>query len=86
MTTTWNPKTTVNSDSVSIDDIKIEFKRTIRVPDNKQVSELPPGLGNFALYKVADHARKLPETMAAKGGIFLPMYRECYAYIAACLS
>lgn len=77
MASTWNPTTTVNRDSISIDDIVISFQRTIRVSDSKEISQLPPGLGAFNIYKVADYASKLPETMAAKGGIFLPMYRKC---------
>lgn len=73
MVSTWNPTTTVNRESISIDDIIISFQRTIRVPDNKETSQLPPSLGRFNVYKVADYANKLSETMAAKGGIFLPM-------------
>lgn len=68
--------TTVHDESITIDDITIEFKRTIRVPDNEKVFQLPPNLGKSSLHKVSDYASKLPETMAAKGGIFLTMYRK----------
>ena len=56
--------------------VTIRFKRTVRVPDNNQVSKLPPSLGNFPLYKVKDYADKLPTEMAQKGGLFLPIYRK----------
>lgn len=72
----WEPVVTITNDAVKIDDIVIKFKRTIRVPDNKQVSQLPPDVGNFPLLEVKDYANKMSETMRAKGGIFLPMYRK----------
>lgn len=56
-------------------DLDISFQRTIRVPDGKGDSELPPGRGTFPLYSVETYAEKLPKEMAAKGGLFLPMYR-----------
>ncbi|TID22443.1 hypothetical protein E2P81_ATG11546 [Venturia nashicola] len=76
MAPSWNPKPTVDGDSITIDDIRIRFKRTILVPDNQKVSQLPPGLGNFSLHQVSDYVGKLPETMELKGGIFLPMYQR----------
>lgn len=72
----WVPTFSINGDKVKIDDVNIEFERTIRVPDNNQISELPPSLGNFPLKYVGDHATTMSETMVAKGGIFFPMYRE----------
>lgn len=56
--------------------INITFKRTVRVADNNRANYLPPFLGNFPLYKVKDYTKKLPAAMAAKGGVFLPMYRK----------
>lgn len=56
--------------------LEISFQRTIRVPDGKGDSELPPSMGSFPLYSVAQYKNKLPKTMALKGGLFLPMYRE----------
>jgi hypothetical protein len=74
--TTWTPKVSV-SEGVTIDDLTITFRRTIRVPDNKNASGLPPNEGIFPLFKIKDYARKLPLSMAQKGGMFIPMYREC---------
>ena len=60
--------------------LTISFRRTIRVPDNEKVSELPPDLGKFPLYRVGDYADNMPVTMAKKGGVFLPMYRKLIHY------
>jgi len=57
--------------------LEISFQRTIRVPDNGHHSDLPPGMGKFPLYSVANNKNKLPADMALKGGLFLPMYRKC---------
>lgn len=58
--------------------LRITFQRTIRVPDNSHgSSELPPSMGTLPLYSVANHKDSLPQQMAVKGGLFLPMYREC---------
>jgi hypothetical protein len=73
--TPWTPKVSV-SEGVTIDDLTITFRRTIRVPDNKNTSGLPPDEGIFPLFKIQDYARKLPLSMAQKGGMFIPMYRE----------
>lgn len=54
----------------------IAFERTIRVPDNRNVNNLPPGLGEFPLYKVEDYNDRLPRDMSAKQGLFMPIYRE----------
>ncbi|KAF5661549.1 integral membrane protein [Fusarium circinatum] len=73
--TPWTPKVTV-SEGVTIDDLTITFRRTIRVPDNKNTSGLPPDKGAFPLFKIQDYARKLPLSMAQKGGMFIPMYQR----------
>jgi hypothetical protein len=56
--------------------LKISFRRTVRVPDNADRSELPPDLGAFPLYKVNDYAKTLPAGIVAKGGVFMPMYSK----------
>lgn len=58
------------------DDLHITFERTIRVPDNQQTSYLPPDLGTFPLKPVSKFTSKLCPSMAAKGGVFFPMYRK----------
>lgn len=59
--------------------LDISFQRTIRVPDGQDSSELPPSMGTFPLYPVSSYGKQLPEAMAAKGGVFLPMYRKSRA-------
>jgi len=59
------------------EDLFIAFHRTIRVPDNGQTLDLPPSLGIFPLKPMSQYATKLAPAMAAKGGLFLPMYRKC---------
>lgn len=56
--------------------LTLTLHRTIRVPDNRDVSSLPPSLGQFPLFRVRDHAARLPPDMAAKGGLFFPMYQR----------
>ena len=57
------------------DDLRISFRRTIRVPDNHQTSCLPPDLGAFPLKPISGYANKITAEMVAKGGLFFPMYR-----------
>lgn len=59
------------------EDLRISFRRTIRVPDNQQTSLLPPDLRTYPLLSVNQHAGKMKAEMVAKGGLFFPMYRKC---------
>ncbi len=58
------------------EELKISFRRTVRVPDNSSSSQLPPDLGSFPLHKVQDFADTLPGNVVGKGGIFMPVYRK----------
>lgn len=49
----------------------MSLRRTIRGPENKKSFELPPDLGTFPIYSVSDYKDQLPESLAAKGGVFL---------------
>lgn len=80
-----NPKWRCSTDGPSINvnhlerhgfQLRIHFMRTVRVPDNKSASKLPPDLGRFALFKIQDYAANLPTQMVAQGGLFFPMYRK----------
>lgn len=60
-------------------DLKISFRRTIRVPNQDDSSTLlPPDLGGFPLFPVdkgyCDDLLELPERLRAKGGILFPMH------------
>ncbi len=54
---------------------EIEFQRTLRIPDDNQEYDLPPGLGKFPLGHVDDYKDKVPESWVQHGGVFLPMYQ-----------
>ncbi|KIL92243.1 hypothetical protein FAVG1_04651 [Fusarium avenaceum] len=71
----WDPTSDVGED-ICIDDLTITLKRTVRVPDNDQIKALPPDLGSFPQFKVDDYAESLPDNMARKEGLFLPMYQR----------
>lgn len=67
---------TIRVSSINAGRVDISFQRTVRVPDNQGQSGLPPSMGTFPLYPIANYHDTLPEYMAAKGGIFFPMYRK----------
>lgn len=54
---------------------RIDFQRTLRIPDDNREYPLPPGLGRFPLAHVDDYAERLPETWRRHGGVFLPIYQ-----------
>ncbi|KAK7967865.1 uncharacterized protein PG986_002142 [Apiospora aurea] len=55
--------------------LKIQFMRTIRVPDNTtETLKLPPGLGRFALSQVSKYEDNLPINVSARGGVFFIMH------------
>jgi hypothetical protein len=72
----WVPTRQLANNELHIDDLEISFQRTLRVPDNHESSHLPPSFGKFPVYEVKDYKHKLPRKIAAKGGLFLPMYRK----------
>ncbi|KAJ0335267.1 hypothetical protein COL922a_009470 [Colletotrichum nupharicola] len=55
--------------------LDIHLNRTIRVPDNRDTNSLPPGLGQFPLFKIRDYPG-MPKDILEKGGIFFPMYQR----------
>ncbi|KUJ10777.1 ubiquitin-domain-containing protein [Mollisia scopiformis] len=56
--------------------LDISLRRTIRVPDNDQAYLLPPDCGAFPIYSVNRFKHQLPNDMAEKGGLFIPMYER----------
>lgn len=76
------PTVKLKDELVVIDsNLKISFRRTIRVPDNDQTSFLPPNLGAFPLERTSKYADQLPGQILAKGGLFLRMYRTLFVVI-----
>ena len=53
-------------------ELRIEFQRTLRIPDDNRSYHLPPGLGEFPLYRVDDYPDNLPNTWEEHGGVFFP--------------
>ncbi len=54
---------------------RIEFQRTLRIPDDNREHYLPPGLGSFPLNHVDDYSGRAPTTWKDHGGVFFPMYQ-----------
>ncbi|KAF2404527.1 hypothetical protein EJ06DRAFT_207924 [Trichodelitschia bisporula] len=61
-------------------DLKVSFHRTLRIPEDAKTHSLPASLGRFPLNNIAPYAGKLKasglQAMAAKGGVFFPMYQR----------
>jgi hypothetical protein len=55
--------------------LRVTFQRTLRIPDDGRTYPLPPGLGAFPLRHVDDHAKSVPPSWQAHGGVLLPMYQ-----------
>src|SRR5262245_5598604 len=55
--------------------LRINFQRTLRIPDDGKAYPLPPGLGEFPLRHVDDFARSVPANWMERGGVMLPMYQ-----------
>ena len=62
--------------------LRVEFQRTLRIPDDEKSYPLPPGLGRFPLRHVDDFAERVPETWLRHGGVMLPMYQAEAMWLA----
>lgn len=60
----------------------LSFQRTLRIPDDNRAHALPPGLGDFPLHHVDDHAERLPSRWRDHGGVFMPMYQAEAVWIS----
>ncbi len=57
-------------------EFRLDFQRTLRIPDDNRGYPLPPGLGRFPIEHVDDYAGTLPEQWRRHGGVFIPMYQS----------
>lgn len=57
-------------------ELRIDFQRTLRIPDDDREYPLPPGLGRFPLRHVDDFAEGVPAPWLRHGGVLLPMYQS----------
>jgi hypothetical protein len=55
--------------------LKVEFQRTLRIPDDGRDYFLPPGLGRFPVRHVDDYAGRVPRGWLEHGGVMLPMHQ-----------
>lgn len=55
--------------------LRINFQRTLRIPDDGRHYPLPPGLGRFPIVHVDDYAQNVPDSWSEHGGVILPMYQ-----------
>jgi hypothetical protein len=55
--------------------LRIEFQRTLRIPDDGHDHFLPPGLGRFPVHHVDDFAGRVPHGWLEHGGVMLPMHQ-----------
>jgi len=56
-------------------EMSLDFKRTLRIPDDGNNYPLPPGLGRFPLRHVDDFADRVSASWLDRGGVMLPMYQ-----------
>lgn len=56
--------------------LRVEFQRTLRIPDDDREYSLPPSLGRFPLEHVDDHASRISDDWRKRGGVMLPMYQS----------
>ncbi len=56
--------------------LRIDFQRTLRIPDDDRAYPLPPGLGRFPLRHVDDFAERVPGKWLSDGGVIFPIYQS----------
>jgi hypothetical protein len=57
-------------------EVRIDFQRTLRIPDDGKEYPLPAGLGRFPVRHVDDFAPRVPPRWFEHGGVMLPMYQS----------
>ena len=55
--------------------VKIDFQRTLRLPDNGETHHLPPGLGSFPLRHIEDFDLGSNNNLKKRGGVIMPMFQ-----------
>jgi hypothetical protein len=54
---------------------RLEFERTLRIPDDGKTYALPPGLGAFPLRHVEDYEARVPQDWRERAGVMMPLYQ-----------
>lgn len=55
--------------------VEIDFKRTLRLPDDGKEHHLPPGFGSFPLRHIEDYDLGERSSLKARGGVIMPMFQ-----------
>jgi len=56
--------------------LRVQFQRTLRIPDDGKTYPLPPGFGAFPVRRVDDYLDRVPDEWRDRGGVFVPMYQR----------
>jgi hypothetical protein len=60
----------------SITTLRMEFQRTLRIPDDGKIYPLPAGFGRFPLRHVDDYEDTVPTQWIERGGVLMPMFQS----------
>lgn len=55
--------------------LRVNFERALRIPDDGNEYPLPPGLGEFPVFRAGDFSSRLPGSWAPDD-VFIPMYQR----------
>lgn len=58
-----------------VSNFRLDFQRTLRIPDSEQTYALPPGFGAFPLRHAEDFVGTLPVATRTRGGVILPIWQ-----------
>lgn len=60
----------------------LSLQRTLRIPNDGKIYPLPPGLGEFPIYKVSDYRHSVPHVWDQDNSVFIPMYQREALWLA----
>jgi hypothetical protein len=55
--------------------VEINLKRTLRIPDDRRLHDLPPDAGNFPLRHIEDYDLGENNNLKDRGGLLMPMFQ-----------
>jgi hypothetical protein len=58
------------------DSFAVHLHRTLRLPEDGRVHQLPPSLGHFPLRQVSDYRDRVPAAWREHGGVFFPLWQR----------
>ncbi len=66
----------VNPERAHVPAFRLNFQRTLRIPDDGKTYPLPPGMGAFPIRRVLDYKDRVPASWVKTSGVFIPMYQR----------